>query len=258
MAGQQDYLPSFREGFARCAAESACPELWRGLVGAWAPSLGVTGRTILDWSGFGRTAFNNANASRVSWQASDRGTAIGVNAGPDTSSIAVPTWPTDTTFSIAMLAKRDPMSAGRQTIAADGTAASYGFFINNNDLSWVDASGSFTSSPGGLVAAESWELLGLSARDGAGTFWLNGIACGAATVHSVDVVRIIRDNHGTMRGLVSLVGFWNRPLSAAEWQRLCAEPHCLFAPRRVVYGSASRRPYAAYRRILASAYGVSQ
>jgi len=44
--------PSYHQGFARNASESAYPETWKGLIGAFFPSLGVTGITTLrDWSG---------------------------------------------------------------------------------------------------------------------------------------------------------------------------------------------------------------
>ena len=37
--------PSYHQGFARYAGESAYPDLWRGLMGAWVPALGPTGIT---------------------------------------------------------------------------------------------------------------------------------------------------------------------------------------------------------------------
>ncbi len=46
----QQTRPSFGQGFARSAGESAYPGLWKGLVGAWVPSLGVTGITLHDVS----------------------------------------------------------------------------------------------------------------------------------------------------------------------------------------------------------------
>ena len=45
--------PSYQSGYARNASESENPKLWDGLVGAWMPSLGVTGETLLDVSGNG-------------------------------------------------------------------------------------------------------------------------------------------------------------------------------------------------------------
>lgn len=45
--------PSYQNGFARHAAESARPQDWVGLVGFWLPTLGPTGVTLRDWSGYG-------------------------------------------------------------------------------------------------------------------------------------------------------------------------------------------------------------
>ena len=39
--------PSYASGFARCAAESANPGLWHGLIGAWVPMLGNAGLMTL-------------------------------------------------------------------------------------------------------------------------------------------------------------------------------------------------------------------
>jgi len=45
--------PSYGQGFARSAGESAYPKFWEGLIGAWVPELGPTGNTLIDVSGFG-------------------------------------------------------------------------------------------------------------------------------------------------------------------------------------------------------------
>ena len=44
---------SYSNGFAPRDGQPLYPELWRGCVGAWCPSLGPTGLTLRDWSGFG-------------------------------------------------------------------------------------------------------------------------------------------------------------------------------------------------------------
>jgi hypothetical protein len=46
--------PSYQQGYARSASESAKPALWRGLRGAWVSQLGPTGTQLLDISGNGR------------------------------------------------------------------------------------------------------------------------------------------------------------------------------------------------------------
>lgn len=44
--------PSYHQGFANNAEDSARPQDWRGLVGLWLPQLGPSGITLRDWSGF--------------------------------------------------------------------------------------------------------------------------------------------------------------------------------------------------------------
>lgn len=48
--------PSYKTGYAKSASESAYPELWDGLAGAWVPSLGNTGHALLDLSGNGHNS----------------------------------------------------------------------------------------------------------------------------------------------------------------------------------------------------------
>ena len=45
--------PSYATGFAQWPGQSEYPQLWTGLVGAWAPFLGVTGGQVFDLSGNG-------------------------------------------------------------------------------------------------------------------------------------------------------------------------------------------------------------
>lgn len=45
--------PSYKSGYARSASESASPGLWKNLIYASSPSLGVSGEQLFDLSGFG-------------------------------------------------------------------------------------------------------------------------------------------------------------------------------------------------------------
>lgn len=45
--------PSYRTGFSAFPGATEYPQLWRGLIGAWDASLGVTGSKIFDFSGKG-------------------------------------------------------------------------------------------------------------------------------------------------------------------------------------------------------------
>ena len=63
-------LPSYHQGFARHAGESAHPGLWRGLVGAWVPALGPTGAsTIKDVSVYRHDA-TGVSLTDTSWKIS--------------------------------------------------------------------------------------------------------------------------------------------------------------------------------------------
>ena len=62
--------PSYHQGFARSAGESAYPGLWKGLVGAWVPALGVSGGILRDVSGYG----NHGNLTNgPTWVVGTRG-----------------------------------------------------------------------------------------------------------------------------------------------------------------------------------------
>lgn len=59
-------IATYKQGYARSASESAYPNLWKPLAGAWSPSLGPTGLTLFDQSG------NN-----------NHGTLVGMDAATD-------------------------------------------------------------------------------------------------------------------------------------------------------------------------------
>lgn len=79
--------PSYQQGFARSAAESAYPQLWRGLVGAWVPSLGPTGGTLYDWSGYrNHGTLTNMDAA-TDWTPGERGWKLDLDGSNDMISI---------------------------------------------------------------------------------------------------------------------------------------------------------------------------
>jgi hypothetical protein len=64
--------PSYASGYAKNASQSAHPNLWDGLVGAWMPSLGVTWETLRDVSGRENHAdYTTAFLDRASWEVSN-------------------------------------------------------------------------------------------------------------------------------------------------------------------------------------------
>ena len=61
--------PTWKQGFARSASESAHPELWKGLVGAWSPGLGPTGSILHDAAAFKNDGTWNGTGEH--WATSD-------------------------------------------------------------------------------------------------------------------------------------------------------------------------------------------
>ena len=68
--------PSYQAGYARNASESENPNLWDGLVGAWMPSLGVTGETLRDVSGNGNHGTLTNMEAASDWVATSKGLAL--------------------------------------------------------------------------------------------------------------------------------------------------------------------------------------
>lgn len=68
--------PSYKAGYAKNADESENPHLWKGLVGAWMPSLGVTGDTLRDVSGNGNDGTLTNMDAASDWVATSKGWAL--------------------------------------------------------------------------------------------------------------------------------------------------------------------------------------
>ena len=75
--------PSYQSGYARNASESENPNLWDGLVGAWMPSLGVTGETLRDVSGNGNHGTLTNMDAASDWVATSKGLALDFDGSND-------------------------------------------------------------------------------------------------------------------------------------------------------------------------------
>ena len=87
--------PSYQAGYARNASESENTNLWDGLVGAWMPSLGVTGDTLKDVSGNGNHGTLTNMDAATDWVATSKGLALGFDGTDD--HVVIPTFGRDLT-----------------------------------------------------------------------------------------------------------------------------------------------------------------
>ena len=79
--------PSYRNGFARSAAESASPNLYKGLVGAWVPAMGPTGMTLRDIVGENHGTLTNMDPA-TDWVVGEKGYAIDLDGTPQRVQLA--------------------------------------------------------------------------------------------------------------------------------------------------------------------------
>ena len=84
--------PSYAQGFARGPGEAANPELWDGLVGAWMPSLGPSGSTLMDISGRGNHGTLTNMDPATDWVPGPNGYALDFDGTNDFINIGVSSW----------------------------------------------------------------------------------------------------------------------------------------------------------------------
>ena len=68
---------------AQNASEAAYPHLWRGLAGAWVPSLGVTGGTLRDVSTYSNNGTLTNMDAATDWQQAGRGWCLDLDGSND-------------------------------------------------------------------------------------------------------------------------------------------------------------------------------
>ena len=109
--------PSYASGYAKNASQSAHPNLWDGLVGAWMPSLGVTGETLRDVSGNGNHGTLTGMDAASDWVATSKGLALDFDGSNDYVNLGFQVqdkWIVSQQASIAMWVKpsSNPVNSG--------------------------------------------------------------------------------------------------------------------------------------------------
>jgi hypothetical protein len=155
--------PSYRTGYAKSASESAHPELWDGLVGAWMPSFGSTGGTLRDVSGNRNHGTLTGMDSATDWVASEKGLALDFDGTDDyvqTSDITL----SAPQFTISSWVKFDSTS-GTPTIACSSHYYAIGYDgnfllrLSNSQIQFVSYNGQSDeqfSGNAGSVTSNRW------------------------------------------------------------------------------------------------------
>lgn len=167
--------PSWKQGFARNAAQSAYPNRWKGLGGAWVPALGVTGGTLFDVSG---RKNHGTLTDGPTWVATEKGWATAFNSS--LNRITMPSsLPITYPQTLTMLMRRDG------AIPSNGQAAEWEstsfddwrlYSTVNTNLKWQlsDSDRTFVAGSDFTLTLGQWHMMTLvipSSTTDAGIYW---------------------------------------------------------------------------------------
>jgi hypothetical protein len=249
--------PSYASGYAKSASESAHPELWDGLVGAWMPSFGVTGNVLRD-------IINRHDAATLdndaSWVTSDQGIGVQLDGNGDTVTLG-------SLNDIKGVSQLSVMVLAKQTIDNDeysayihdentstrrwGLSSPASALGGNTNVLALMANGGNTygyTSSGNATFGE-WNHVGfVFDGNGAGNaerlkIFINGYE---ESVSYVGTIPALTHNLAStaylgsyplqqeLPGIFHSVLIWNRAITAGYVQQLYADPLAPFRQRRSI------------------------
>ncbi len=237
-------IPSYAQGFARSAAESAHCELWDGLVGLWAPLLGPAGLTLFDWSRLGDHGALTNMDSGSDWITSPRGYALNFDGSNDRVEV-------DKQYALSNSDAFTVVWSSRCLISsptAEGVFSVYGtdgrLWAYHWDRDGINGMTVFYSSPlvkagtDGSITQSDWHDYAAT-WDGTNlTLYLDGqaqtrVPGGVPTPPSTTKTEFGRghdDFYGNLE--LSYAYFYNRRLTANEIIRFHRDPWAIIRPRR--------------------------
>jgi len=232
--------PSWRNGFARSARESIAPELWKGNIGLWAPSLGVTGNKLMDVSGYGGVGTLTDMDPAEDWVSSQHGMTLRFDGANQRVAIA-PAVAASTEFAMSAVVKVDdatPEECSIQTV----NGFMHVFAEKAYMLSWDNRTGTgayHRNTALGSVVDNEWTTLGITGTGASFAAYINGVYVGthnqlATTPSNYSATMIGAGLDGTKTELVGnvlLAACWNRGLAAAEHRALADNYNALLTPR---------------------------
>ena len=238
--------PSYAAGYAKSASESAHPNLWDGLVGAWMPSLGVTGDTLRDVSGNGNHGTLTNMDAATDWVTTSKGLALDFDGIGDHASI-----PDSPVFKLgfsdfsafALIYYRKGINADDCIFEFRGNGGSYSswvWFINSSDKLQVWKP-SLTSQSTDALAENKWHHLGIVRKNNIVTFFIDAKASGAsAWTESADSdssgIRIAtrQDSTNSLNAELHSAQLYNRALTPDEIQTLYVDSLAPFRKKQQV------------------------
>ena len=242
--------PSYATGYARNASESANPNLWKGLVGAWMPSFGVTGNTLKDVSGNENDGTLTNMDAASDWVATSKGLALDM-LSPDDFIDAGSIEDFSDELTINIVEKTNNNFDGIRISVGSTTAANFGFQNFSTDrlrLFCRPASQSYVvvDSATGIRDAFSFATYSVVFNRGAVTFFKNGkkysqhtfgLSALPPSTNELTIGAFAGYNiGGTYQRQFTSLHLYNRALSPKEIKQLYLNPSAPFLRKQQTVG----------------------
>ncbi len=234
--------PSFSTGYAKNASESANPNLWKGLVGAWMPSFGVTGNTLKDVSGNGNDGTLQFMDAASDWVATRKGLALDFD-GTGGNIVSLPE-----AFSLGgfhSFSTTIRFDAFNSVVAGGGSSNHYLLYVANaNTLYYRDNNGfSIISTTANLEIGKQHHIA-VTRKNSTVKSFVDGVFKGSGQRFGTAIINTIGGYPNTaasVNGQISSASIYNRALSPSEIKQLYVDS---LAPFRTKKRTVVRVPAA--------------
>lgn len=244
-------IPRWSQNIARHKGESACPELWDGLVSCWLPVLGPTGGTVHDLGTHKNNgAFTNMSVG-ADWVTTPIGWAVDVDGSNDYLNVGSHSSLNITSEMTVVITTKIPTQPGGSSYRVimgfynvsspyQGFAIGIGSISNNGKISY------YTNNHGAWVVSSStvddslWHHIAVAVDGSNCRFYIDGSsdASPASDVpSSYTGTRCIGSrSNGTQnfQGEIEQVRIYKRLLTQSEIAFDSANPYAFLEPRTLV------------------------
>lgn len=251
--------PSYHQGFARSAGESKHPDLWKRLVGAWCPFLGVTGNRLIDQSAYkNHGTLTNMDAA-TDWVITENGYALdfdGIDGRVNTGDTNLNE---NGNFSISIWFRSDDSGTNQLVLYSEGNLSDNDYFtfislnntVNGRLLFALRSEGSPSDniivSDDGNYADDNWHnVIGVRTATNTINLYVDGLFKNTLTGTLTNLPIIWNTSaigmlaravpSGFYPDLIDQVITWNCALSSSEVMQLYQNPYALFELRDDIYG----------------------
>jgi len=270
------WLPSYAQGYAGPGGgmPPANPGLRDGLVGLWQPTLGPTGGTLFDVSGFGNHGTLTSMDPATDWVGSPCGPTLDFDGTNDHVLIPGVNEDRDNSFSVSLWLSPSSISTTPAQVFGRGYTGNYtgwSIYQTPNVLAWLIPNAALNGwltawecNTGTLVNGVWYHVVFI--KDGADlTCYLDGVPVDSFAMASAAIGDWGNDLHlgsGVNRsgdatefwpGKIASVDIVNRALVPSEVQERYRDPHALVRPMRRI-GLSAPGVAGPYRTLIAETF----